>query len=504
MPHNSIPFSLKKKKDIPNNSIFGKNNVPKNFTQNLQNFPYRSRQTNLLEKIKEKAYKGKKNPIPKKDEKIDSKNNNKKLEKKEDIIKIKKNEGKIKSEEKINLEEKEQKIIPNSEKKDSNEEDEEGEEIEDEKDDEINFINKVASIDIKPNIMQRHYYTNSNFSLNSNNSSRSNKSNIKDFCNTESDDSYAKSFVFGPHSGRSNYSGNTPLTTMSSQGNKTERSFQFPPSNKLCFPALFGPSLNMSNSIIQNNQQLMSSFLSNETINNNYTGKRYNTSNSNENSSNIFNNRQLMIQINNNMIPRHMYSNSELIYREPFSLNMSAINLYKNNNCQNQPNKNQIIDLEKVALGIEKRTTIMIRNLPMKYRVDLLEKDLSSFKGKFDCIYMPFDYENGANKGYAFINLVNPYHILLLYEQFKGKSWKLYESKKICELNFAKFQGIEEIKKNANNYKGNKRPTFYDNENCKVDIEVPKRYLNLILEKFPKLKYHENIEANTIIIQTFE
>ena len=351
--------------------------------------------------------------------------------------------------------------------------------------------------------MQRHYYTNSNFSLSSNNSSN-NKSNRKEF-NTESDDSYIKSFMFGPHSGRSNYSGNTPLTTISSQGNLTERTYQNSVNNKLCIPALFGTNLNMNNSIIQNNPKLFSSFQSTGTLNNNYSMKRINTSNSNENSqtSNIINNTQFLVNLNNNMMPRHMYSNSELTFREPFSLNMSAINFYKNNNYQNPINKKQIIDLEKVALGIEKRTTIMIRNLPIKYKIDVLEKELASFQGKFNCIYMPFDYENGANKGYAFINLVNPYHILLLYDKFMGKSWKYYESKKICELNFAKFQGIEEIKKHANNYKGIKKPTFYDNENIKSEIEVPKRYLSLILEKYPKLEYLENKDNNTIIINSF-
>ena len=34
----------------------------------------------------------------------------------------------------------------------------------------------------------------------------------------------------------------------------------------------------------------------------------------------------------------------------------------------------------------------------------------------------------------AFINLTNPYHVLLFYEFFNNKSWNYFESKKICEL----------------------------------------------------------------------
>ena len=170
------------------------------------------------------------------------------------------------------------------------------------------------------------------------------------------------------------------------------------------------------------------------------------------------------------------------------------------------PKKKQIINLENIALGIEKRTTVMIRNIPIKYTINVLEKELEYFFGKFDCLYIPFDYVNCGNKGYAFINLINPYHVLLFYEVFQGKCWSFFESKKMSELNFANFQGIREIKKHAKNYKGLKQPTFYTNvnyANSNKNIEVPKKYLNLILEKNPNLKYYENKILNTIIINSF-
>ena len=52
----------------------------------------------------------------------------------------------------------------------------------------------------------------------------------------------------------------------------------------------------------------------------------------------------------------------------------------------------------------------------------MLIEELEEFKGKFDCIYMPYDYEKRGNKGYAFINLTHPYHILLFYEKFQNKT----------------------------------------------------------------------------------
>ena len=77
----------------------------------------------------------------------------------------------------------------------------------------------------------------------------------------------------------------------------------------------------------------------------------------------------------------------------------------------------------------------------------MLLEELDNFKGKFNCLYLPYDFENGGNKGYAFINFIHSLHILLFYEKFQNKTWTRFESKKICELNLANFQGIQEIKK---------------------------------------------------------
>lgn len=115
----------------------------------------------------------------------------------------------------------------------------------------------------------------------------------------------------------------------------------------------------------------------------------------------------------------------------------------------------------------------MIRNIPIKYSDEMLLMELDEFKGKFDCLYLPYDYQKNGNRGYAFINFVHPYHILLFYEKFEGKTWNFYESKKICELNAAKFQGIREIKRHAKNYKGQKKPSFFEFSEPQVQLELP-------------------------------
>ena len=145
----------------------------------------------------------------------------------------------------------------------------------------------------------------------------------------------------------------------------------------------------------------------------------------------------------------------------------------------------------------------MIRNIPIKYTDEMLIEALEEFKGKYDCLYMPFDFEKGGNKGYSFLNLTNPYHVLLFYEVFQNKSWQFFDSKKICELNYANFQGINEIKKHAKNYRGSKKPLFFINtDESKNVIEIPMKYFQLMIQKNPTMKYTEKKYTNTFIVNS--
>ena len=185
--------------------------------------------------------------------------------------------------------------------------------------------------------------------------------------------------------------------------------------------------------------------------------------------------------------------------------NKSFVNNKSNNACNkgNLKGEKQILNLDDIVMGKDTRTTVMIRNIPIKYTDQILTNALNEFNGKYDCLYMPYDYEKNGNKGYAFINFVNPLHILYFYEKFNGKKWVHFESSKICELNMAHFQGINEIQKHAKNYKGQKKPNYYSiNEN--ENMIIPLKYLQKLLKRFPKMKYAENKGQNTFTVKSFE
>jgi RNA recognition motif-containing protein len=141
-------------------------------------------------------------------------------------------------------------------------------------------------------------------------------------------------------------------------------------------------------------------------------------------------------------------------------------------------------------MGKDNRTTIMVRNLPIKYTEELLLSEFEEFAGKFDCLYMPYDYERNGNRGFAFVNFKNPLHILIFSERFQGKPWKFgksMESRKICDLNMANYQGINEIKKHARNYKGYRKPIFFEVSDIMTEIELPIVNESFTLEILPEV-----------------
>ena len=176
-------------------------------------------------------------------------------------------------------------------------------------------------------------------------------------------------------------------------------------------------------------------------------------------------------------------------------------NNYSNKNNKGQKGEKQFLNLDDIANGKDLRTTIMIRNIPIKYTDEKLNEEFKEFHGKYDCLYMPYDYEKNGNRGYAFINFVNSLHILLFYEKFNGKKWIHFESSKICELNMAHFQGFNEIQKHAKNFKELKKTNFSkSNEN----MVIPSKYLSKLKKRFPKMKYTENKNKKEFVIKAFE
>lgn len=110
------------------------------------------------------------------------------------------------------------------------------------------------------------------------------------------------------------------------------------------------------------------------------------------------------------------------------------------------PESNFKLDLDEISQGREKRTTIMVRNIPNKYTQQLLLDELNlKFVNCYDFFYLPIDFKNKCNVGYAFINFLDNKDIIEFVNQFHGEKWRSFNSDKICKVSFARLQGKEAL-----------------------------------------------------------
>ncbi|XP_062208697.1 protein terminal ear1-like [Phragmites australis] len=129
-------------------------------------------------------------------------------------------------------------------------------------------------------------------------------------------------------------------------------------------------------------------------------------------------------------------------------------------------------DTQEPASEKDTRTTVMIRNIPNKYSQKLLLNMLdnhcihsneritaSGEEGKgqpfssYDFVYLPIDFNNKCNVGYGFVNLTSPEAAVRLYKAFHKQPWEVYNSRKICQVTYARVQGLEALKEHFKNSK---------------------------------------------------
>ncbi|XP_022850003.1 protein MEI2-like 5 isoform X1 [Olea europaea var. sylvestris] len=143
------------------------------------------------------------------------------------------------------------------------------------------------------------------------------------------------------------------------------------------------------------------------------------------------------------------------------------------------------LDLEKIVSGEDSRTTLMIKNIPNKYTSKMLLAAIDeTHKGTYDFLYLPIDFKNKCNVGYAFINMVSPSHIITFHEAFNGKRWEKFNSEKIASLTYARIQGQAALVshfQNSSLMNEDKRcrPILFQSEGQGIDDLEPRHTSNL-------------------------
>ncbi|XP_030938118.1 protein MEI2-like 1 isoform X2 [Quercus lobata] len=100
------------------------------------------------------------------------------------------------------------------------------------------------------------------------------------------------------------------------------------------------------------------------------------------------------------------------------------------------------LDTDRILRGEDVRTTLMIKNIPNKYTSKMLLAAIDEHcRGTYDFLYLPIDFKNKCNVGYAFINMIDARQIISFHQAFDGKKWEKFNSEKVASLAYARIQG---------------------------------------------------------------
>jgi hypothetical protein len=116
---------------------------------------------------------------------------------------------------------------------------------------------------------------------------------------------------------------------------------------------------------------------------------------------------------------------------------------------QEQPDLEEPAEEHAGPAGEKGCTTVMLRNIPNKYSRDMLVSQLNElFRGRFDFVYLPIDFKNKCNVGYAFVNFRTTESCGEFIHKFDGvnvrKCLPGLNSNKVACVTPARVQGLEE------------------------------------------------------------
>lgn len=138
-------------------------------------------------------------------------------------------------------------------------------------------------------------------------------------------------------------------------------------------------------------------------------------------------------------------------------------------------------------------TTVMFRNIPNKYTREMLVNQLDEdMRGQFDFVYLPIDFKNKCNVGYAFINFCSVEACDQFVAKFNGMEVRRclpgLNSRKVTEVTPARVQGFEENVNRLKNspvmrelmHKPEWMPLIFDENGEQLPFPHPERCLEPI------------------------
>ena len=75
------------------------------------------------------------------------------------------------------------------------------------------------------------------------------------------------------------------------------------------------------------------------------------------------------------------------------------------------------------------------------FQTAVLEEMNEHFVGTYDFFYLPIDFKNKCNVGYAFVNFIDCRSVVPFFCKYNGRRWNHFNSEKVCAVAYARIQG---------------------------------------------------------------
>lgn len=140
----------------------------------------------------------------------------------------------------------------------------------------------------------------------------------------------------------------------------------------------------------------------------------------------------------------------------------TGLKVIKLNKSEREP---FIIDKNNINNDKDKRTTVMIKNIPKQLKQSDLISLFAAYYDLYDFLYLPVDFKTMLNAGFAFINFKSPKYIPNFFEEYNLKdiNWNSVSSSNsikspqplisTCYISYARIQGFNYIVEHFKNSK---------------------------------------------------
>ena len=132
---------------------------------------------------------------------------------------------------------------------------------------------------------------------------------------------------------------------------------------------------------------------------------------------------------------------------------------------KNKKRKAMIVNPKKILLNLDKRTSIIIKNIPNEVTDAQFKKIIFTFSPCINFFYIPFTIQTRWQLRVAFINVINYKYIVPIYMGLLYKTKFKYSDPEIeMEVCYSRVQGKDElIKRFSFEFNENNNPGVYNN-----------------------------------------